>query len=118
MGSWRRYAARFAAPAVFLAAVTAAVLLVRSAVRDDDTRPTVRTGTTAAATTTRATRTRPPATTRRTTTAQPGRFHTIESGDTLGSVALEYDTTVQRLLELNPGIDPGALRIGERIRVG
>src|SRR5438093_7733506 len=41
----------------------------------------------------------------------------IQSGDTLGSIALKYDTTVEKLLGLNPGVDPNALHPGDaRIR--
>ena len=41
----------------------------------------------------------------------------IEAGDTLDVVADRFDTTVERLLVLNPDVDPVALRIGQRIRV-
>ena len=34
---------------------------------------------------------------------------TIQEGDTLDQVALDHDTTVERLLELNPRIDPTSL---------
>jgi LysM repeat protein len=108
--------ARFAAPAAFLAGVTVAVLLVRAGLSASD-EPAATTAPTAPT----ATR---PTTTRRTTTAatttatatEP-RFYTIESGDTFGSVAAEFDTTVERLRELNPEVDPTQLTIGQRIRV-
>ena len=41
----------------------------------------------------------------------------IRAGDTLGAVADRYETTVEALVELNPGIDPTALQVGQRIRV-
>ena len=41
----------------------------------------------------------------------------IQSGDTLGSIAVKYDTTVEELVRLNPDVDPTALRVGQRIRV-
>jgi hypothetical protein len=44
-------------------------------------------------------------------------FYTIRSGDTLEAVAVRYGTTVQRLLALNPGVNPNTLRIGQRIRL-
>jgi LysM repeat protein len=112
--------ARFAAPAAFLAAVTVAVLLVRAGLSasDEPSTTTAATATTSAtrATTTRRTTTRA-TTTAGTTTAGEPRFYTIESGDTFASIAAEFDTTVDRLRELNPEVDPTQLTIGQRIRV-
>lgn len=45
------------------------------------------------------------------------RYTTVQSGDTLASIAAKTGTTVARLMQLNPGVDPAALRIGQRIRV-
>jgi LysM repeat protein len=108
--------ARFAAPAAFLLAATIAILLVRSAMSDG------RAGTPARANVPHTTSTvdePPPATTtapRRTVPAE-AEYYEIEAGDTLDLVAQRFDTTVERLLVLNPNIDPVALRIGQRIRV-
>lgn len=44
-------------------------------------------------------------------------FYRVQSGDTLESIANRFDTTVAALLELNPDIDPLALRPGQRIRI-
>ena len=52
-----------------------------------------------------------------TTTRRPAEFYVIQAGDTLADVADQYDTTVEQLLVLNPGFDPVALKIGQRIRV-
>jgi LysM repeat protein len=41
----------------------------------------------------------------------------VRSGDTLGTIADRFGTTVDQLLVLNPGIDPRALRVGQRLRV-
>ncbi len=49
--------------------------------------------------------------------ASPRRHYRIKEGDTLESVAARFDVSVDRILELNPGIDPTALRIAQRIRV-
>ena len=38
--------------------------------------------------------------------------HTIQPGDTLYSLAIRYDTTVSKLLDLNPGIEVYNLPIG------
>ena len=43
--------------------------------------------------------------------------YTIQSGDTLASIATKTGTTVARLEQLNPHVDPTALRVGETIRV-
>ncbi len=111
----RRHArlARYAAPAAFLLAATIAILIVRAGLSNDET---------AATTPTVATTTveEPPGTTTAaatTTDAAGAEFYEIEPGDTLAVVADQFDTTVERLLVLNPDIDPVALRIGQRIRV-
>ena len=44
--------------------------------------------------------------------------YTIRSGDTLSLVALRFGTTVEQLVELNPGIDATNLPPGRRLRVG
>jgi LysM repeat protein len=105
----RQLATRLAAPAAFLAGITVAVLLVRAGLNDGET--------TTAAQTSLATTTA--ATTAVTQTAkQPTPvFVEVESGGTLDQIALDNDTTVEQLLQLNPGLDPTALQVGQRIRV-
>jgi len=111
----RRTLARIAAPALFLAGFTIAVLLVRAGLADESA-TTAATAAPTTATATEPTRTRR-ATTRRATTRPEPIFATVEAGDTLDEIALEHDTTVERLLALNPNLDPSALQIGQRIRV-
>jgi peptidoglycan DL-endopeptidase LytF len=41
--------------------------------------------------------------------------YTIKSGDTLYKLAIKYDTTVEAIMRINPGIDPMNLKIGEKI---
>ncbi len=106
----RRLAKRLAAPAAFLVGVTIAVLLVRAGL-DDGQGTTV--GTTVAATTERTT-------TRSQTTTQAAAkpvFVEVEAGDTLDQIAIDNNTTVERLLTLNPGLDPTGLQVGQRLRV-
>jgi LysM repeat protein len=43
--------------------------------------------------------------------------YSVRSGDTLGTIAERFGTTVEHLLVLNPGIDPRALRVGQALRV-
>lgn len=108
--------ARYAAPAAFLLAFTIAVLLVRAGL-SNGTEPASAPVTTAASTTT-VTDEEPVSTSTGTTTEPAGaEFYEIEPGDTLADVADKYDTTVEKLLVLNPDVDPVALTIGQRIRV-
>jgi LysM repeat protein len=121
----RRELTRYGAPAAFLAAVTIAVILINSGLNSDaGSTTTVRLSptTTRAATistTTKLVLTTPQATTATTTeTTTPGaEYYAVRSGDTLGSVAQKYSTTVDELMTLNPGIDPITLRIGQKLRV-
>lgn len=41
--------------------------------------------------------------------------HILKSGDTLYHLAKTYDTTVEDILAINPGINPNNLQIGQRI---
>lgn len=113
----RKELTRYGAPVAFLAAATIAVLLIKAGLggggSSAPTGPSV--ATSSAGTTTTRART---ATTITTATTTAARYYTIQSGDTLGSVALKEHTTVDELLRLNPGIDPTTLHVGQRIRVG
>ena len=104
---WRGELKRYGAPTAFLAAVTIAVLLVRSGLQT-----TSSPGTTTVATT-RVTSTTTPA-----TTVKRRRFYHLRTGETLSDVAIRFNTTVEELLALNPGIEPTNLTVGQRIRIG
>ena len=58
-------------------------------------------------------------TTTTTTTVAAGEevYHTIESGDTFGHLAVKYETTSKRIQELNPDLDPTKLQLGQKVRV-
>jgi LysM repeat protein len=117
----RRELTRYGAPALFLLAVTIAVLLIKSGLDNGGQEQTVATPTTTAQTTTAPTTTitLTGETTSGTTTAPANaQYYAIESGDTLGTIAAKYNTTVDELMTLNPGVDPSALQPGQRIRVG
>ena len=43
--------------------------------------------------------------------------YTIEANDTLSGIAAEHNTTVDRLLELNPELDPQGLVAGQKIKL-
>jgi LysM repeat protein len=104
--------ARVAAPLAFLVLATLGIVAVRAALNES---PSTRPATSPTVTTT-APQTETETTETTGTTA--GQFYRVQAGDTLESIASRSGTTVERLLELNPGIDPVALRIGQRIRVG
>ncbi|MFN2629947.1 MAG: LysM domain-containing protein [Gaiellaceae bacterium] len=121
MGS-REKVARYAAPAAFLAALTIAVLLIRSGLGGGGSTPTVVIPTTTAVATTRAARgrrttTTSAATTTATTTASSAGFYVVQRGDTYGSIGAKYGISIQQLESLNPGLSPTSLSIGQRIRV-
>ena len=109
--------ARWAAPAAFLVAATIAILLIRAGLHGGDVAPGTTAPTTRAQPETRAagtTTTQRPVTI---TTELRAEYYEVESGDTLAGIAAEHDTNVERLLELNPDVDPRTLRVGQRVRV-
>jgi LysM repeat protein len=98
---------RLAAPVAFLAAVTIGAVVVRAGLEHG--KHSAGTPTTTAAATTKTGKHR----------HKPAHVqtYTVQSGDTLESIATKTGTTVLRLEQLNPGVDPTALRVGEKIRV-
>jgi resuscitation-promoting factor RpfA len=63
-----------------------------------------------------------PAATERTTTSGQKRkrsraTYTIQANDTLSAIAEKNGTTVERLLELNPELDPQGLVAGQKIKL-
>ena len=98
--------ARYLAPVVFLLAVTGVVLAVRAGLRSHDeparTKPSVATKTVPAP---------------RSSSAGAKRYYLVRSGDTLGAIASQLGTSVAALLRMNPGVEPTALRPGQRLRV-
>jgi LysM repeat protein len=119
----RQQLTRYGAPAAFLAAVTIAVVLIKAGLNGGSgSTTTVGLPTTSTATrsttTTKLVLTGPQAGTTTTATTTPGaEYYVVQSGDTLGSIAQKYSSTVDELVALNPGIDPTALHIGQRVRV-
>lgn len=100
---------RWAAPVAFLAAITIGALVVRAGFQQGGPH-----------------RAKSPTTTvtskhrkKRDAHGPKGQHktYTIQSGDTLASIALKTGTTVDRLLQLNPHVDPAALQVGQTIRV-
>ena len=108
-----RTVARAGAPVAFLAAVTIAVLVVRSGLTgaDSQARPAHRgkAGVAAAL--------RPPRAKHARIVRTDAAYYRIQSGDTLDAVARRFATSVDELLRLNPGVEPTALHVGQRVRV-
>jgi LysM domain len=102
---WRGELKRYGAPAAFLLAVTIAVLLVRSGLHTDAA-PLGTTG----GTTVHATTVKPVPPRRR-------RYYRLRAGETLSDVAIKFNTSVEQLLAINPGIQPTNLVVGQRVRV-
>jgi LysM repeat protein len=102
----RNRVTRWAAPVAFLAAVTIGALVVRAGLQHGRRNHQQTLTTTVTSKQKKAH-----------THNQPHRTYTIQSGDTLAGIAAKTGTTVARLEQLNPGLDPNALRIGQPIRV-
>jgi LysM repeat protein len=106
----RRRLTRYGAPVAFLAAITIGALVVRAGFQHGQHRSAP--PTTTAASTTKTTRTHKHA-----HKPRHPKTYTVESGDTFESIATKTGTTVTQLEQLNPNVDPTALRVGEKIRV-
>lgn len=44
-------------------------------------------------------------------------LHTIKPGDTLYNLAMQYGTTIQNIMNTNPGLNPYNLRVGQQIYI-
>jgi LysM repeat protein len=113
----RRRLAHYAAPVAFLAAVTIAVLLIRSGLGAGG--PAATTTTLGAGTTTTTSVSKPAHRKRHPEKhhAAPAKYYIVQSGDTFGTIASREGTSVARLEALNPGVSTNALAVGQKLRV-
>lgn len=102
---WAAEVRRYAVPVLLLALCTAAIFVVRGALQDEAS-PVART------------KVARPAAPRAEVKRAAAKFYVVEYGDTLAEIADRFETSVDRLMELNPGVDARALRVGQRVRVG
>ena len=110
---------RWAAPVALLVLLTIAVVLIHNGLSGGSSSS----ATPPAAST--ATRTRPAPQRSQTTTAgatattapASAQFYVVQSGDTFGSIAARYGTSVTQIEALNPGVSSTSLTVGQRIRV-
>ncbi|HEX5468985.1 MAG TPA: LysM domain-containing protein [Gaiellaceae bacterium] len=108
--NYRTWIYRLAAPAAFFLAATVLVVLIERGLSGGSAATT----TTAAQPTTSVSVETVPGTS---TTKKKKQVYHVKVGDTLESIANKFETTVDDLLALNPGIDPLALSPGQKIRV-
>ena len=107
-GEARHRVAHYAAPVLLLAAVTVAVLLIRSGLESGSPKPP------AAPTATRTVETR---TRRAKPRRPPASYYTVQTGDTYGSISAKTGVPVSELERLNPGVSSNALQVGQKLRV-
>jgi LysM repeat protein len=108
-----RSPARFLAPLALVGFVVALVIVIggsSSQVGDEEGAGTpVRSSTpTSGSKTTKPAKSRPTKTTK---------TYTIKPGDTPSGIASAHGITTEKLLELNPRLDPGNLTVGEKVKV-
>jgi LysM repeat protein len=100
--------AHFGVPLLFLLAVTIVVLILRGGFSGGN-ESQANSSSTKKTTTTAVTTTQPVA---------KAKTYTVQTGDTLGAIAVHFRVTVDDIVALNPGIEPTALRVGQTIKVG
>ncbi|MGA9762844.1 MAG: LysM domain-containing protein [Gaiellaceae bacterium] len=102
-----RQLAHYGIPILFLLAVTVFVLILRGGFTG---------GTPSAAS---STSTKKVTTSSTTTSQRPVKLslYTVRSGDTLGAIAIHFGISVDDIVALNPGIEPTALTVGQKIKV-
>jgi LysM repeat protein len=105
---YRTWIYRVAAPIAFFLAAIILIVLIQNGLSSDSTTSTADVTTVSSPTTTTAPTS---------TSKKKKHVYHVKAGDTLESIAAKFDTTVDDLLALNPGIDPLALSPGQKIRV-
>ena len=113
----RTWGPRIVAPLAFFAAATALVLVVHTALNSETKGSTTTPSETRAGTGKAGGGGGGSAAKGKKSRRQTKRFYRIKGGDTLEAIARRFDTTVDDLLTLNPGIDANSLSPGQRIRV-
>ena len=107
-----RSPARLLAPAALVATFLALFIVIGTGGGGDDETPAGSGGAQPAATT--------PAKTSKSSSskkASSGKRYTVKPGDTPSSIAEEAGIPLERLLELNPDIDPQALSPGQKLKL-
>jgi peptidoglycan endopeptidase LytF/peptidoglycan endopeptidase LytE len=98
---------RYGLPTAFVLLATVTILVLRPVLHDGAAAPAVRQPPPAPRVSSQRPRVR----------STRASAYSVRSGDTLGTIAERFGTTVDELLVLNPGIDSHALRVGQSLRV-
>ena len=101
-----RNRARYLAPIALAATIAATYLVVHDTV--DNKTSTVHTGVVRQRTS-RSSRPKAP--------ARRGSFYRVKTGDTLSAISAKTGVSLPTLEQLNPGVNPGALQTGQRLRL-
>ena len=102
-----RQLAHYGIPFLFLLAVTIVVVILHGGLSAGKS-SSATTASTKASTTTSITTSH---------SATKVRIYKVQSGDTLGAIAIHFGVSVDDIVALNPGIEPTALRVGQSITV-
>ena len=97
--------ARYLAPIALVATIAATYLIVHDATRSKTS--TVHSQTVRQRTSTSRAKAAP----------RHGTFYTVKAGDTLSAISAQTGISLPTLEQRNPGVDPGALQTGKRLRL-
>ena|SRR5215210_1205176 len=112
----RRSPARWLAPLALLACAVAVYSVVNASLRSDDPATTRSTAATSGkAGKTRTVSERSKGSSKR--GSRRRRTYTVQSGDTLSSIAVKTGLTLERIQELNPELDSQSLQTGQRVKL-
>ena len=114
----RRSPARFLAPLALIAVLVAFLAIVTSSGDNGGGTTTPETNTSAATTNTTAKKKAAVKVKKQAAAnADTAKTYTVQVGDTLGGIADKTGVPLDRIVELNPNVDPHAMTTGQEIRL-
>jgi LysM repeat protein len=111
----RRSPARWLAPIALVACAIAVYSVVNATLLSSDERGTTSTAARSSSAKTRTTSQRTKSSKRR--SERRRRTYTVQSGDTLSSIALKTGVSLERIQQLNPKLDSQSLQTGQRVKL-
>ncbi len=112
-----RSPARLLAPAALVATFLAFFVILAGGGGSDDESPVDSGGSQPAATTPSSQSSKSSSSKKSSTSSSSSKRYTVKPGDTPSSIAEDAGIPLQRLLELNPDIDPQALSPGQKLKL-